>query len=442
MSVVTVGTMLVALAPAVEARERNPRPRREVAPRSALDREIRRAPRVEQRDPRVEQRERRIEQRERREQRIERRERRIEPREPRRQERAPQRAGSPSFDIPAPIVRPPPRPAPRVATPDPAPRVVHPSPPPVYAPSPVYASPGASVGVGVGSRGGVGVGGSVGTSGGGSVMDSVVNGAVLGGIGGPIGLAVGAGVGLLHGLWSKNRRDKQSQAETARQQEIDRQLEREVANQPHGEEQGVRVVKDHLADEPVRTASTTPDPMVASVPPAPAEPAKKKAPARDAVDQEGFRPVYEGDRVVRRERVGADGTPEVVLHYDKDGQIVRRQESTRADGRLDTTLFYANGKLERKESDTDGDGTTDVFAEYDGLGNLTQMDTVEGTTRTRTHYDVAGTVTREDQLGAKGELIASAFYEKGRVVRRELYEVDESAFNRVPLVSAQTPETK
>lgn len=419
MSVVTVGTMLVALAPAAWARERNPRPQRAATPRPAPSPEMRRAQRIEQR----------IEQRT---------ERRAEQRELRQQERARNAAErrARTFDMPV--------------APGPAPRTVAPAPPPVYAPSPVYssspvyASPRLGAGVGIGSGGGVSVGGSVGSSGGGSVMDSVINGAVVGGMGGPIGLAVGAGVGLLHGLWSKNRRDGQSQAETARQQEIDRQLEREIANQPHGEDQGVRIVKDHLADEPVRTASTSPDPMVASLPPTPAEPGAepKKERARDAVDGDGFRPVYEGDRLVRRERAGAGGKPEVVLHYDKDGQLVRRQESARLDGRLDTTLFYANGTLERKESDTDGDGTTDVFATYDALGNLARMDTVEGDARTRRHFDASGTATREDQLGAKGAVVASAFYDNGRLVRRELYEVDESAFTRVPLVSARTPETK
>lgn len=379
MSVITVGTTLVTLAPPVEARDGNPR--RQVTPRSGPA-------------------------------------------------RGPARAE--------------PRPGPRVTAPNPPPRPIVKSPSPLYAPSSVYASPG--VGVGVGSRGGVSVGGGIGSSGGGSVMDSVMNGAALGGVGGPIGLAVGAGVGLLHGIWAKNRRDKQSQAEAARQQEIDRQLEREVANQPHGEEQGVRVVKDHLDDEPVRAASKTSDPMVASAPPPPAAPARKapakQTPARDAVDDEGFRAVYEGDRLVRRERLGVDGKPEIVLHYDHNRQLVRRQESSRADGRLDTTLFYGKSGLERKESDTDGDGKTDVFATYDGLGNLAQMETVEGARRTRRHFDAAGTVTREDQLGAKGEVVASAFYDKGRLVRRELYEIDESAFNRVPLVSAHTPETK
>ena len=324
-----------------------------------------------------------------------------------------------------------------------APRAVQPG--AVYAPgySSGYVSASPYTSVGVGSGGGISIGGGLGSSGSGSVMDSVINGAALGGVGGPIGLAVGAGIGLLHGLWAKNRRDKQSQVETARQQEIDRQIEREIANRPHGgEEQGVRIVKDHLADEPVRTAATGGDRMVASVPAEPA-PTVKKTPARDAVDPDGFKAVYEGDRVVRRERVGPDGKPEVVLHYDGNGALVRRQESTRADGRMDTTLFYgAGGKLERKEADTDGDGTTDVVARYDGLGNLAQMETLEGTTRTRRHFDAGGTVTREDQLGAKGDVVASAFYDNGRLVRRELYEIDESAFKRAPLVSAQTPEAK
>jgi hypothetical protein len=403
MSVVAIGSMLATLAPPAHARDRVLRQQRLGGPRTAPA-QIRRPAPVAERAP---------------------------------------RPAPGSGPVKNPAARPAPvRPAPRVIAPEPRGYLVS---PPYYGPSSVYASPGAGVGVGVGSRGGVSVGGAVGggvgTSGGGSVMDSVINGAALGGVGGPIGMAVGAGVGLLHGLWAKNRRDKQAQAEAARQKEIDRELEREMGNAPHGGDQGVRIVKDHLADEPAGgTPQAAPDTMVASIPasPQPARPAATAAPRPDALDAEGFRPVHEGGRLVRRERAGPDGKPEVVLHYDDAGQLVRRQESTRGDGRLDTTLFYGRGGLERKESDTDGDGAIDVVAAYDGLGNLAHMETVEAGTRTRRHFDASGAVTREDALDAGGDVVASDFYERGRLVRRELYEIDESAFTRVPLVSAQT----
>jgi len=263
----------------------------------------------------------------------------------------------------------------------------------------------------------VGVGVSVGRRSDGSVADSVMQGAAIGGFGGPIGMAIGAGVGLLHGLIAKKQAEKQAKAEARRQQDKDREIEQEIAKQTSGG-----------SNAPVD---------VASVPPDPAAGRPEPAPHKD-VDDEGFRAVRADGRLVRRERVGAGGKPEVVLHYGPDGAMVRRDESTRLDGRLDTSLFYAAGTLERKESDTDADGKVDVVAFYDPLGTLTRLDTAEGDGRSRKHFDAAGAVTKEETVRADGEVTAIAYYEQGKLVRRELYEVDEQTFTRVPVVSADT----
>jgi antitoxin component YwqK of YwqJK toxin-antitoxin module len=309
-----------------------------------------------------------------------------------------------------------------------------------------------SFGVGVGSSG-VHVGGSAARSGE-PVRDSVINGAILGAAGGPIGAAIGAGVGLLHGLWTKRKVEQASRAEVARQKEADRKIEQEIAAQQPG-------------------SSTT---TVASVP-ATTEPVE---PPRDRLDPDGFRPVYEGRRLVRRERIGADGRVTEVLHYDAQGQVVRRDESSRLDGRFDTATFYAGGKPERRESDTDGDGTVDLWAAYDAAGEVARLDSLadgrrhtqvytagkvseeewrraaDGVVTARVKYEdgkvreklegnllkyfeANGDIAREAELGADGRPTTIAYYERGRLVRRELFDIDEKAFQRVPLVSTDTP---
>jgi antitoxin component YwqK of YwqJK toxin-antitoxin module len=329
---------------------------------------------------------------------------------------------------------------------------------------------------GSGVSGGVSVGGRTGEP----VLDSVMTGAALGGLGGPIGLAVGAGIGLLHGLWAKKKAEAASRAEVAKQKEADRKLEQEIAAQKPGasaDEQGVRVVKDHLADTP--NASPPTGTAVASLPPtAPNEPPA----ARDRLDPDGLRPVYEGDRLVRKERVAADGKVTEVLHYDARGQLVKREESSRGDGRFDTSTFYADGKPQRRESDTDGDGTTDLWAAYDATGEIAKLESLangrrhqqiyaagkvteeewrrasdgvvtgrvkyqDGKVREKLegnlvqYFEPNGDLKREEELGADGRPSAIAFYEHGKLVRRELYEIDEKAFERVPLVTAETPGT-
>jgi hypothetical protein len=300
-----------------------------------------------------------------------------------------------------------------------------------------------------------------------SVMKSVAIGAAIGSAGGPIGIAVGAGIGLLHGLWTQRKQEEHARAEAERQRAMDRELERQIATQrpggttiPEGDGQGVLIVKDHLADSPN------------------ASPARQASAERDQVDTDGFRPVFQGDRLVRREHRAPDGRVDVVLHYDAEGRIVRRDESTRLDGRLDTSTFYADGVLQRKEADTNGDGQPDVWAFYDAEGELTRMEslTSDGGRRTETYragrlaerlegdllsvfdeagrlmrqgrkgvgdrmlawryFESNGDITREEEFGEDGRLTAVAYYEAGRLRRRELYEVDASAFTRVPLVSS------
>jgi hypothetical protein len=348
-------------------------------------------------------------------------------------------------------------------------------------PAPVLGGPPAGAGIGVsGGSSGVRLGGGVGALPD-PLLNSAATGAVLGSMGGPIGMAVGAGVGVLHGLWAKKKHEQAARAEAERQRAMDRELEREMAAQrpgglavPEGEGQGVLIVSDHLADAP-SASPATPDPptQVVSVPPA-------AAPPRDAVDAEGFRPVYEGTRLVRREHRAPDGGVDVVLHYDTRGRVVRRDESSRLDGRLDTSAFYTDGILQRKESDTDGDGAPDVWAFYDGAGELTRMESLASGAGRRTevyrggrvaerlegdllsvfddagrlvkqgrkgagdrmlawrYFEANGDVTREEEFDKDGGLSAVAHYERGRLVRRELYEVDESAFARVPLVAPET----
>jgi hypothetical protein len=351
-------------------------------------------------------------------------------------------------------------------------------------PAPVLVGPPMGSGIGLsGGSGGLRVGGGVGASPD-PLLNSAATGAIVGSMGGPIGMAIGAGVGVLHGLWAKKKQEQQARADAERQRAMDRELEREMAAQRPGgpsvadsEGQGVLIVSDHLAETPSASPATPDRPtQVASVPPAEAA-----APARGAVDAGGFRPVYEGTRLVRHEHRAPDGLVDVVLHYDTRGRVVRRDESSRLDGRLDTSASFIDGVLQRKDSDTDGDGTRDVWAYYDGAGELTRMESLASGGGRRTevyrggrvaerlegdllsvfddagrlvkqgrkgagdrmlawrYFEANGDVTKEEEFDTDGGLSAVAHYERGRLVRRELYEVDESAFTRVPLVA---PETK
>lgn len=225
-----------------------------------------------------------------------------------------------------------------------------------------------------------------------------------------------------------------------------------------------------------------------------------------ATDPDGFRLVYAGGQLARKERdVDGDGKPDIVRYYDESGELIRQEEDSRLDGRPDTSTFFEAGRLVRKESDTNGDGKVDLWAFYDGADTpvRTEADTDHDQHRDRvilyeqgeimeeqryspgldpprlivayadgkpnrkdedtdgdgrmdrvTEYDAAGHLTKvsrkpagagtfalvatyqpktgevlheEEDLNGDGSVDVISHYEKGRLVRREFFDLPEIA---------------
>lgn len=120
--------------------------------------------------------------------------------------------------------------------------------------------------------------------------------------------------------------------------------------------------------------------------------------SRVTVDAEGFRPVTEGGRLVRKERdVNGDGKPDILRYYNGTGRLTRQEEDSRLTGRVDTWTFYEDGRPVRKESDTNGDGKVDFWAFYDSSGDVvrTEADTDHDGHRDRVTLYAKGEVTQE-----------------------------------------------
>jgi antitoxin component YwqK of YwqJK toxin-antitoxin module len=147
--------------------------------------------------------------------------------------------------------------------------------------------------------------------------------------------------------------------------------------------------------------STTPPPETATVAAGPRDE------SRASVDPDGFRSVYEGGRLVRKERdVNGDGKPDILQYYNGTGRLTRQEEDSRLSGRLDTWTFYEEGGAIRKESDTDGDGKVDLWAVYDGKEDQGHLIRTEADTNRDGHRD---RVT----LYAKGEVVQEQQYSPG-----------------------------
>ncbi len=130
-------------------------------------------------------------------------------------------------------------------------------------------------------------------------------------------------------------------------------------------------------------------------------PAKAPPPT---IDSEGFRLIYEGGRLARKERdLNGDKRPDIIRYYDETGRLIRQEEDSRLDGRLDTWTFHEDGRPVRKESDTNGDGKVDLWAFYNEKGNLVRTEVDSDADNHRDHVI----------LYAQGEMVKERRYTPG-----------------------------
>ncbi len=265
---------------------------------------------------------------------------------------------------------------------------------------------------------------------------------------GVIGAGAGTILGFIYGHLARRDADAKAEVDAQRQEAADADLERQIdernangagrteAKATPARKQGVIIVKDHLADSPGRRPAGS-DPSGTGVGrPTPQTGVARAAPLE--TDADGFRPVYEGGRLVRRERdAQGNGRPDTILHYGAEGQLVRREESSRLDGRMDMWTYYANGKVARREADTRGTGHADLWIYYDEAGNVARAEALLEKDLKLTQVFVDGQVAREEwRRHPGGELSAIATHQDGKVVQRE---EDSTGRGRLDLVSVFDP---
>ena len=251
--------------------------------------------------------------------------------------------------------------------------------------------------------------------------------------------------------------------------------------------QGVRIVEDHLA--PARAVASRPEPT----PPTPRVDAEgftltyegSRLVRRERDTNGDGRPdvvVHHGSdgRPTRREESSRmDGRFDTVTHY-RDGRLARRESDTDGDGRPDllaeyddqerpartesllapdrkmvqvyadgrlsreewrrlpddrveTRLTYADGRVMEKEEDSTGGGVLDVVSLFDEQGRVVKQGrrTAAGRVTTWRYFaPEGGAVVREEELAPDGQVTAVAYYDNGRLTRRELYELDEALIMR------------
>lgn len=291
--------------------------------------------------------------------------------------------------------------------------------------------------------------------------NKAMEGIAMGGsLAGPYGAGGGLIIGLLTGLItadshytginnqiaSEHQKDQQLEAaieqELARQRSLDSQLASAIESQaPAGAQSAVPQITPTAAAQPPAPRNTAPEgrsqdnPSLASL----GKPVPSQNPTRP------FKNVEVRD-------VNADGIPDLWIYYNpqNSGEIVRQEEATQGDGRVDSWSYFKNGQLVRRDVDSKGQGRPDTVFYYDndklareerdetGNGTMTYRATFQNGRLAKVEKDSSGSgradlwifydtssdgevVTKEERdLNGDGIPDLWAYYENRRLVRRDV----------------------
>jgi hypothetical protein len=284
-----------------------------------------------------------------------------------------------------------------------------------------------------------------------------LEGVAMGGtLGGPYGAGGGLIIGLIAGLFMADSHysaiNNQVYAEQQKDQQLEAAIEQELARQRDLENQIATTVAastpaagaqpaaiDSQAQSPApRETSTINRPPINTSLASVNKPVAAQAPAML------FKNVEVKD-------INGDGVPDLWIYFNpqKPGEIMRQEEASKSDGRVDTWSYFKDGLLVRREVDTKGQGRPDAVFHYvgdkiageerdeNGQGRMTYRATYEngrlakveketrnsGRTDLWIYYDAAkdgDIVLREEKdLNGDGAVDLWSHYDNGRLVRRD-----------------------
>ena len=276
-----------------------------------------------------------------------------------------------------------------------------------------------------------------------------------GAIAGPYGAGGGLVIGLLTGLitadshygqinnqiYSEQKKDQQLEAaieqELARQRELENQIagaSGPTMSAPQKEQVSQRNPPNG-ANVPKAAPGSPPDVNVASLNPLAAKVGApqpfKNVEVRD-VNGDGvpdlwvyYDPQRPGEIIRQEEASHNDGRVDT-WSYFKDGKMIRREVDTRQAGRPDRVYFYIGDQIAREERDENGQGTITYRASYQ-TGRLARVERDSsggGRADLWTYYDTAteGEIVVREERDLNGDGIPDMWshFENGRLTRRDV----------------------
>lgn len=297
-------------------------------------------------------------------------------------------------------------------------------------------------------------------------------------IGGALAGAYGAGggliVGFVAGLFTADSRHaqltSQIQTEEAKDKLLQAQIEQELERQRQLEAQLLNPFANQTGQEqsgPPQRIRETDGATLTNIAMADRSnvgaPQSKKEPFANSASRP-FKNVEVRD-------INADGIPDLWIYYDpnRPGEIVRQEEASRGDGRVDTWTYFKSGQMIRRDVDSKGLGRPDLVYYYDqeklvreerdenGQGRMTYRANYENGRLAKVEKDTAGTgkadqwiyydtrqqseivLKEERDLDGDGTVDLWGYYENGRLVRRDVSAVGMELLSKQELPPAFPP---
>jgi hypothetical protein len=299
-------------------------------------------------------------------------------------------------------------------------------------------------------------------------------------IGGAIGGIYGAGGGLLIGfltgfftaeiyddqlntqIQSEQTKDKLLEAKIEQEFERQRQLETQLLNSPASPQQDHAGLPPSALSPLESTASMVAmndgSSTLASL-------SRKESPSN---------PTSSPFKNVEVRDINGDGVPDRWIYYNpfRSSEIVRQEEASHLDGRVDTWSHFKDGLLVRREVDTKGKGLADTVYYYEneeivreerddnGTGGVSFRALYQNGRRAKIEEDNSGrgkidrwiyfdskkdgeiVLKEESDLNGDGVVDLWSYYEDGRLVRRDVSAVGEQVLSEQDRLPIPPPDIK
>jgi len=299
-------------------------------------------------------------------------------------------------------------------------------------------------------------------------IDGVTIGAVMGG---PYGAGGGFIIGLITGLVMADSHydaiNNQIFSEQEKNLQLEAEIDGELARQREFEKQAIAAVEPSAPWEAVESTARsmrvdTQERSVLSPATVTIKPFSDYVILSTSKKPEDTRRLPVAIKNLDVKDVNRDGIPDIWIYYDpkKPGEIIRQEEASKYDGRVDTWTYFKDKQLVRREVDSKNRGQPDtVFYYIDeqiaseerdefGQGRMTYRATYEngrlarvekatsgdGRTDLWIYYDTGkvgeNVIRKEKDLDGDGIVDLWSYYDNGRLVRRDVSAVGLDVLSR------------